>query len=168
MRKGGSKAKGADFERWCCRMLSQWVTRGARDDVFWRAALSGGRATNRFKRGSVTEHQAGDISAVHEAGNAFASYWFVECKHIKDLNVQALVLGTGGPLATYWTTAKREAAKYRKHPMVIAKQNFYPVIALVSESEVERFSKARLATVGSIAILDFEKMTTPVRHRVRI
>lgn len=171
MKRGGGKQKGADFERHVCRRLSLWVTQGVRDDVFWRAAMSGGRATNRFKRGNVTGHQAGDISSVHQAGNQFAEEWFVECKHVKDLRVQSFVLGTGGALTTFWETAKREARKYNKPPMIIAKQNQYPIIVLVPEGRAAETwaSRAWLATIGDAAILDFEKMVKlPKRKRVRL
>src|SRR5215216_6431446 len=37
--------KGPQWEREVCRALSLWVTNGERVDVFWRSAMSGGRAT---------------------------------------------------------------------------------------------------------------------------
>lgn len=56
-------AKGSAFEREVCRKLSLWWSGGQHDDWFWRTAGSGGRATNRAKRGKATANSAGDIGA---------------------------------------------------------------------------------------------------------
>jgi len=42
-------AKGSSFEREICTILSKWWTNNERDDVFWRTAGSGARATTRSK-----------------------------------------------------------------------------------------------------------------------
>lgn len=61
-------AKGGAYEREICKKLSLWWTGGQRDDVFWRSASSGGRATVRAKRGASTYGQYGDIQAVDPIG----------------------------------------------------------------------------------------------------
>lgn len=68
MRKGSGSSKGAAFERDICKMLSKWWTYGTRDDVFWRTAGSGGRATNRTKQGKQTAGNYGDISCTDAVG----------------------------------------------------------------------------------------------------
>ena len=68
MAKG--RNKGMKFERDVCRQLSLWWSNNHRDDVFWRSAGSGGRATMRSKRGQRTANSAGDISAIHKSGMA--------------------------------------------------------------------------------------------------
>lgn len=45
--------KGSVFEREICKALGRWWTDGERDDIFWRTAGSGARATCRLERGKV-------------------------------------------------------------------------------------------------------------------
>lgn len=61
-------AKGGQFERDFCTDLSKWWTHGVRDDIFWRTAGSGGRATVRGKRGRSTFGQHGDILFTDPSG----------------------------------------------------------------------------------------------------
>lgn len=184
MRKaGGGKAKGAAFERDVCKALGLWVTAGKRDDVFWRSAMSGGRATIRQRGGKETRHQAGDISSVHEAGHVLTSYWFIECKFVKNLRITNFVLQTGGGLMEYWRTAVKESRKHSRTPMVIAKQNRGMTIVVIPESERVKFGWARNACVATVldedchaAILSFDAMidnkpehrTPTPRTRIRI
>lgn len=165
MKQGGGKAKGATFERDVCKALGLWVTRGKRDDIFWRSAMSGGRATIRQRKGNETRHQAGDISSVHEDGHVFTSYWFVECKFVKNLRITNFVLQTGGSLMEYWRVAVEEAAKHHRVPMVIAKQNFGKAVVVIPESERTKFGWARDACVATVldgachaAILSYDAM----------
>lgn len=58
-----SNRRGSSFEREVARQLSLWWSEGQADDWFWRTAGSGGRATNRAKRGKSTANSAGDIGA---------------------------------------------------------------------------------------------------------
>ncbi len=119
-----SKAKGGAFERQVCVALSRWVTKGKRKDVFWRSAMSGGRASVNIA-GDV--RQCGDICAVAPEGNAFADQYYVECKHVKSLNFPGLIKGSG-LLLQHWRTAQREAEKHHKMPILIARQNQSPTI----------------------------------------
>lgn len=76
---GGSK-KGSAYEREVCTKLSLWWTGGQRDDVFWRSAGSGARATNRAARGLSTAGQYGDIAATDPIGAPFINQITVEIK----------------------------------------------------------------------------------------
>lgn len=62
------KHKGGAFEREVCKLLSLWWTNDERDDVFYRSASSGGRATARSRRGKNTANSHGDIMAVDPIG----------------------------------------------------------------------------------------------------
>ena len=83
--------KGPAYERWLCKKLSLWWTAGREDDVFWRTAGSGGRATARAARGRRTAAAAGDLCAVDARGAAFTRWVAVELKagynhaHLHDL-----------------------------------------------------------------------------------
>ena len=50
---GYGKQKGGEYERTVCKKLSLWVSNGTRDDIFWRSAMSGGRATLQRKKGII-------------------------------------------------------------------------------------------------------------------
>lgn len=73
-------SKGSSFERETCRLLSRWFTRGERDDIFWRTAGSGARATCRMKSGLMTADSAGDICAMHEIGKPLTRVCLFELK----------------------------------------------------------------------------------------
>lgn len=116
------KQKGASFEREVCVMLSSWITKGAQEDVFWRSAMSGGRATVAFKRGKRLASQVGDISAVHPAGNYFIEHFAPECKFYAKLDYEGLLTGKGKLLA-FWAEINEQAGRYNKHPFMIVRQN---------------------------------------------
>ncbi len=76
--------KGSSFEREICKKLSLWWTQdipgGPRDDVFWRTAGSGARATTRAKRGRATANSHGDITATDPVGRPLLDLITFECK----------------------------------------------------------------------------------------
>ena len=153
MRAGGGKQKGASFERDVCRRLSLWLSGGLRDDLMWRSAMSGGRATVQFNRGAKNLTQSGDISAVGEGAFAFCERNFIEVKHYRDLGIgRSIVCGTGH-LAKFWRVARREANRYGKRPMLVARQNLYPTIVLVEDQdERDEFAgQEMLATLHSMS-----------------
>lgn len=74
-------AKGGEFEREVSKLLSRWWTNGERDDVFWRTAGSGARATSRMKnRGKSTFGSHGDITAVDPIGQPLIDLFTIELK----------------------------------------------------------------------------------------
>ncbi|HET9285666.1 MAG TPA: hypothetical protein VFR24_27250 [Candidatus Angelobacter sp.] len=138
-----SKQKGGEFERTICKRLSLWISRGQREDLLWRAAMSGGRATVAAKKGQMLTAQAGDISCIHPMGEPFIRRFYCECKFYNNLQYSSLLLAKGN-LANFWNTTKVEAYKYEKLPFMIAKQNRLPttictdtngVMALVVNSD---------------------------------
>jgi hypothetical protein len=139
MKKGGGKQKGAGFERLVCKALSLWVSRGKRDDVFWRSAMSGGRATIGRRQGKDRGAQAGDISAIHRVGLPFLDRFHVECKFYKALGVQNFLMATDiGNLAKFWSAllvtiqSARSVVEQRRIPMLIAKENGFPALMLTT------------------------------------
>lgn len=75
-----SSHKGGTYERDVCKMLSLWYSRGKRDDIFWRTAGSGSRATTRSKKGLDTADSSGDVQAIHESGKKFTDIVNIEIK----------------------------------------------------------------------------------------
>lgn len=74
-------AKGGQFERDFSRQLSLWWTGGNRDDIFWRTAGSGARATVRSKKGKTTAGQYGDITATDPDGKLLIDNILFELKN---------------------------------------------------------------------------------------
>jgi hypothetical protein len=76
--------KGGDFEREVSKKLSLWWSKGLggkpRDDIFWRSSQSGGRATQRFKKGVRTYGSYGDIAAVDPIGEPLLKLFTIELK----------------------------------------------------------------------------------------
>jgi hypothetical protein len=130
VRRGGGKQKGASFEREVSVSLSKWVSYGEREDIFWRSAMSGGRATVGRKKGKDLQHQAGDLAAVHELGQPFLKKFYPELKFYSDLNY-AGILDSTGHLVKFWKSTITEANSYNRSPMLIAKQNRKPVVVFI-------------------------------------
>ena len=122
MRAGGSKQKGAAFERDICRALSLWMSEGKREDLFWRSAMSGGRATVGRRAGKDIR-QGGDIACVDKLGHRLTDTFCIECKHYKKLRFDSFFLDGIGPLANFWKQARKQARQHLKRPMLIAREN---------------------------------------------
>lgn len=75
--------KGSSFERLICKRLSMWLTKGTRDDIFWRSSQSGGRATFRAQKGKTTFGSYGDIAAVDPLGLPLLKVFTIELKRGK-------------------------------------------------------------------------------------
>ena len=80
MKVGGGAAKGSEFERRMMKQFSLWWSGGTRDDVFWRTAGSGARATARGRRALRTAGHYGDLTATDELGQPFVNRAVVEFK----------------------------------------------------------------------------------------
>lgn len=156
MKAGGGKQKGGAFEREVCKALSLWVSHGRREDLYWRSAMSGGRATLGARKGKDLAHQAGDITAVHPDGHALTNHFYIECKHVKNLDFgQFLVKGTG-KLAKFWKTCKKEALKHKRQPVIIAKQNGWPILFI---AEYDTFNhRASVDMNGGPSIWLFDRL----------
>lgn len=119
----GSKAKGSSFERQVCKDLSRWLSRGMREDLFWRSAMSGGRATVRMKRGGKAASQLGDITAIDTQGQRLTDRFVIECKSYKDLQWPQAMMGKTSRVIEFWERLVKDAAAANRLPMLIARQN---------------------------------------------
>lgn len=80
-KRGGSK--GPPWEREICKLLSRWWTKDylePDEDIFWRTAGSGARATTRKKKGKKTDYQHGDVTFTNPIGEPFIRAFTVELK----------------------------------------------------------------------------------------
>lgn len=80
MQKRTNPGKAGAFERQFCKDLSLWWTDQRRDDVFWRSQTSGGRATERSKKGKTTFGQYGDVAFVDPIGRPLLKLVTIELK----------------------------------------------------------------------------------------
>lgn len=138
------KAKGGEYERAVCKRLSLWMSRGLRDDLFWRSAMSGGRATLRFAKGAYNKSQAGDVTAIDSHGERLTSKFLIECKFYKDLRILSLLLpqddkSPKDTLADFWHQCSIDAGRAGRLPMLIAKQNQRGEFVLLSGRGKEAF-----------------------------
>lgn len=143
-KRGRGKPKGSAFERQICKKLSLWVTHGKREDVFWRSAMSGGRATIAAAKGKDLRRQAGDITAVAPEGHALTDKFFVETKHYTDLAIGSFFVKGKGILAKFWVKACKEAARYEKQPLMIVRQNNMPILVIVKAGTLDRVGLATI------------------------
>jgi len=166
MKPGGGKRKGANWERKVCEQLSRMIQPDSDETLFWRSAMSGGRSTNRHRQGKKDATQAGDITCIHPAGAWLTEYFFLECKHVRNLQIQLGLLEGRGALATFWRIAVKDARKHGKHPMLIAKENRCRTLVVMSGKGLKAFStfngKHGRMLLSSLelgaSLLDYESM----------
>ena len=152
MGSGSGKAKGAQFERDTCVQLSLWVSGGKHQDLFWRSAMSGGRATQGRKSGVMLRRQAGDVTATSAEGCNLTDTFLVECKHYRSLDLMGFLLKEKGNLAAFWKVLMVEALNYNKVPLLIAKQNFYPTIVVSTIGSLPCPASATFRNEGELAL----------------
>ena len=102
-------SKGSAYEREICRMLSEWWVPG-RDDIFWRSAASGGRATVRTKKGKSTFGQYGDITAIDPIGQPLTKVLSIECKRGYSKFSFADAIDRSAQKQTLWESFVEQAA----------------------------------------------------------
>jgi len=142
MKPGGGKTKGGSFERLVCQKLSLWVSNLKRDDIFWRSAMSGGRATVKAKKGINNISQLGDISAIDKSGEYLTGRYVLECKSYKSLCLESLIYGTPhkGSIIEYLDVLEKICIGAKKSPILIAKQNAKPVL-FITDKHLDLYCK---------------------------
>lgn len=155
-----SKAKGTGYERVICKRLSLWVSEGANEDLYWRSAMSGGRATVAGKRGKSLARQAGDITATAPEGHSLTDFFYIECKAYRNLGLDRFQWLGQGTLAKFWKDTKKQAALHRRHPMMIVKQNGFPSLVILAHwTQVEpRATFAMPAHAFMVPLGELEKV----------
>lgn len=134
MRKGkGSKEKGSAWERETGRLLSLWLTNGARPDIMSRNVLSGGSFTRAEGKGEISSRAPGDLMAAHPLAFQFLARYSIECKHLRDIGLMRYLLDPRAmsELGQIIALARRQAKHIKLNYMVIAKQNQYEPLIFV-------------------------------------
>lgn len=122
-----SKQKGNSFERLISKELSQWYSNGTSDDIFYRTAGSGSRATVRKKKGMNTENGDGDISFLHPSGKHLTDVFHFELKNYKDICLYSLLEGKG-LIIKWWTELTEKTKNSEKIGILIVKSNNKPIL----------------------------------------
>jgi len=152
LRSGGGKQKGSAYERKICQQLSLWISVGKNKDLFWRSAMSGGRATVAVKKGVSLARQAGDITATAPEGHQLTDLFYIECKFYQNLRTDQFFFKSTGPLANFWNETCKQAEKYGRKPLLIAKQNRLPSLVL--------------SIPGSLPVVDISAVEEPTVHLI--
>ena len=171
--------KGPAFERKCCKQLSLWISSGQRDDVFWRSAMSGGRATIGLRKNIKRRSQAGDMSAISVEGNLFLKVFVAEFKHRKDLQLHNFLAKHSGNTIRFWEKHLGECEAFKRCPFMVAKQNVIPALLFTNDEgimnleamcwNIEKVPGLLLAKVRGIWVIDFETfLTTKLKRRKRV
>lgn len=153
MKPGGGKQKGTAFERSVCKSLSLWVSHGADPDLFWRSAISGGRATVLFNKQGRSIKPAGDICSVDPGGHRLTDRYFIECKHNHTLELHRFVVHEG-KLWGFWERCVEQALAHRRSPMLIAKQDRFPTLMMLLAGRLRL--PYPLAEMGPCAVYRFD------------
>ena len=160
--RGFGKRKGSAFERQICKSLSLWVTNGKRSDCFWRSAMSGGRATVAFKNTNEILRVAGDICATAPEGFELCERYYFELKHYRNIGLESFFLYNKGPIAGWWKETKRQAAKYSREPVLIAKGNNIPI--LIVTQRILSFNPYPVAHLSNCSIGLFNRTMRTKYH----
>jgi len=103
--------KGGSFERELSRQLSLWWSGGQDDSWFWRSSQSGGRATQRAKKGKSTTNASGDIAAqCHEAQKLLDCLTLELKRGYKDISIADLYERRSGGFHLFVEQAQKSAS----------------------------------------------------------
>jgi hypothetical protein len=169
MKPGYGKQKGGSFEREICKKLSLWISNNERDDLYWRSAMSGGRASVQFKKGKINKTQLGDISSIDSEGEILTNNWVVECKSYKNLHVDSLIFGKPikDSIYGYWNTLYNLCVQTNKRPLLIAKQNGKPTLMLIDFELAQGFTMIYLENINNspIYIYFFDEVVQDMKFK---
>ena len=130
MKSGAGHRKGAEFERTIAKRLSLWLSQGHRDDLLWRSAMSGGRATIGLPD-MLRSTQAGDLIGLSHKAFEFVDDFYIELKFYNKLDLDTFIYASKGLLAAFWRLTQDHASKFNKVPVLIYKENRRPICVCV-------------------------------------
>jgi len=124
-RSNKSSSKGFGFERQMCRLWSRWWTGGESDDIFWRTAGSGSRATARRRRGADDKWNHGDMKPDDPSGYELCSKWCFEFKFYQKYDIKGVLhhVSKQSDWMQWWAKIVDEAEAVGRAPILVTKQN---------------------------------------------
>jgi len=133
-----------------------WISKGKRDDLFWRSAMSGGRATVGKAAGVDRSAQVGDVSAISDGGPytdaaaAFISRHIVECKSVKSYQLDLFLFEGRGVIAN--AIEQCRLATRAKSPFVILKENRGREIVVFTDDAAQK--SADIKTLNRYVLIE--------------
>ena len=158
--------KGAKWEREICKSLSRWWSihymGQNRDDIFWRTAGSGGRATSRRKGLQRTAEQYGDLKADHKEGKPFTDFFLVEMKrgYNDAINLCTLIdcpLDMKMPIVVSWYLKAESERIYarRKAVLLLFKRDRRDAVVMIDMRTLHSLENQVDMRLGEIAWASF-------------
>ena len=146
MKPGRGGTKGSEFEREICKKLSLWWTQdnseGPKDNIFWRTAGSGARATQRNKKGLDSNMFSGDIGLLDSKGEDFLKCCVIEIKRGYSLQFDLLNYLDGtkseGILFKFWDKIYNDGDKLNKEPLLIFRRDRKNVCIVLKPSLISK------------------------------
>jgi len=166
---GGSGKKGKRFEKELSKELSQWMTEGERDDLFYLSSGSGSRFTARQKQGKDTANSCGDIGLLDPIGQPLLDKFSIEakCGYNDSLDLLSLVDSDNkNHMILDWITkAHKEIEEAgrpyfmiiiqrdRKNKVVVVSNDFFNLLGIWPEKELSIYIKEMLF---GFSIVDYD------------
>lgn len=162
MGKGGKgKRKGSKQERKICWALSRFIDPNGEDTIFWRSAMSGGRATVQSRKGIKNTNQAGDITCIDERGAWLTDLFCIESKFYKSLDLEASLLLGKGKLAAFWRSHYKVSKSVDRAPLLIARQNRTPTLVILDAKGLSKFRTYAPGLVEAYPVVVANKLNPP-------
>ena len=134
MKAGGGKRKGSGFERLIAKDLSLWISKGQRNDIFWRTHSSGSLGTNRR-----CKLEYGDIMAIDDAGKPLTDKYNIECRCGKFIKIADLVYKTGN-MMQFLEEGIRNATESGRRPVWIFREHSKPIMVMCYRKDIQYLS----------------------------
>lgn len=130
--------KGGQFERDTSRMLSMWLSNGEDDSWVWRTSQSGGRATQRAKKGKKTSGAYGDLTFTDSRAEWLFELFVLELKRgYSGTNALDLIDSRKKEpeLLAFWNQCNRDREEAnRPYSMVILKRDRKSICCMIHVS----------------------------------
>jgi len=162
------KNKGNTHERLVASQLSLWWTDGRQDDIFFRSASSGGRATQRAKKGQTTANAAGDLAAMTKEGQEFLDFITVEIKRgYNTISVADLYEKVSGGFWDFIDQAKK-AASIAGTPywMVIHKRDRRDAVIVMPAAALHIYSSLDIRAEDDFLVHNYDLFLTDSKIRL--
>lgn len=133
--------KGGNYERKLCKRFGLWWTQDLdtpRNDIFWRTSQSGGRATQRQKKGVKTAYQYGDMTFTDPIGKPLIDLFLFEFKKgYNDMDVLDIIDSRQKKplLLKFWDKAEQDRkACGRPYSILIVKRDHKKSFVVIESS----------------------------------